>query len=53
MNARLAPRAVTQGASLMDAALEAGIADQSHMSRQFKRAYSRTPASWTAAAVAG
>ncbi|HXZ09538.1 MAG TPA: AraC family transcriptional regulator [Paraburkholderia sp.] len=46
-------RSVTQGASLMDAALEAGFADQSHMSRQFKRAYGLTPARWAAAAVAG
>ncbi|GAA3440753.1 AraC family transcriptional regulator [Planomonospora venezuelensis] len=34
------------------AALEAGFADQSHMTRMFKRAYGLTPAAW-AAALAG
>lgn len=38
-----------QGASLAAAAAEAGFADQSHMSRQFKRAYGLTPARWVAA----
>jgi AraC-like DNA-binding protein len=41
-------RAVKGGASLRDAALDAGFADQSHMSRQFKRAYGLTPAKWAA-----
>jgi len=31
------------------AALEAGFADQSHMSRHFKRAYGLTPAAWASA----
>ncbi|WP_429267326.1 AraC family transcriptional regulator [Paraburkholderia sp. EB58] len=42
-------RSVKSGVSLMDAALEAGFSDQSHMSRQFKRAYGLTPARWAAA----
>jgi AraC-like DNA-binding protein len=42
-------RAVKGGASLRDAALDAGFADQSHMSRQFKRAYGLTPAKWAEA----
>jgi AraC-like DNA-binding protein len=40
---------VISGSSLADAALAAGFADQSHMSRQFKRAYGLTPARWAAA----
>jgi AraC-like DNA-binding protein len=43
-------RLLTQGAGLAEAALDAGFADQSHMSRQFKRAYGLTPARWAAAA---
>jgi len=39
------------GGSLADAAIEAGFADQSHMSRQFKLAYGLTPARWAAALV--
>jgi AraC-like DNA-binding protein len=31
------------------ASLEAGFADQSHMSRRFKSAYGMTPAAWIAA----
>jgi AraC-like DNA-binding protein len=42
-------RLVQSGSSLANAALEAGFADQSHMSRQFKRAYGLTPARWKAA----
>jgi AraC-like DNA-binding protein len=42
-------RLVNSGESLAEAALAAGFADQSHMSRQFKRAYGLTPASWAAA----
>jgi methylphosphotriester-DNA--protein-cysteine methyltransferase len=34
-----------------EAAIEAGFADQSHMSRQFKLAYGFTPARWAAALV--
>ncbi|MEU8384189.1 AraC family transcriptional regulator [Streptosporangium sp. NPDC048865] len=32
-----------------EAALKAGFADQSHLTRMFKRAYGLTPAAWTAA----
>jgi AraC-like DNA-binding protein len=42
-------RLVTDGTSLSEAALQAGFADQSHMSRQFKLAYGLTPAKWAAA----
>jgi len=42
-------RSLGEGASLADAALAAGFADQSHMSRHFKRAYGLTPAAWVAA----
>ena len=42
-------RSMKSGAELADAALSAGFADQSHMSRQFKRAYGLTPARWQAA----
>jgi AraC-like DNA-binding protein len=35
--------------SLAAASVEAGFSDQSHMSRQFKRAYGLTPAAWVAA----
>jgi AraC-like DNA-binding protein len=31
------------------ASAEAGFADQSHMTRRFKRAYGLTPAAWAAA----
>ena len=34
------------GASLADAAASSGFADQSHMTRHFKRAYGVTPARW-------
>ena len=37
------------GQTLADAALAAGFADQSHMGRQFKRAYGLTPGRWLAA----
>lgn len=42
---------INQGLSLAEAALDAGFADQSHMSRLFKRAYGLTPARWAAALV--
>lgn len=42
---------IRAGATLAEAADEAGFADQSHMSRQFKRSYGLTPASWAAALV--
>lgn len=41
-------RLMKRGASLTDASLQAGFADQSHMSRMFKRAYGRTPGKWAA-----
>jgi AraC-like DNA-binding protein len=39
------------GGNLAQAAIEAGFADQSHMSRQFKLAYGLTPARWAAMLV--
>ena len=42
-------RLMKSGVSLAEAALDAGFAEQSHMSRQFKRAYGLTPAHWAAA----
>ncbi|HET8728681.1 MAG TPA: AraC family transcriptional regulator [Alphaproteobacteria bacterium] len=46
-----ARRMMNGGMPLCDAALEAGFADQSHMSRMFKRTYGLTPARWAAALV--
>jgi AraC-like DNA-binding protein len=40
---------INGGMPLRDAALEAGFADQSHMSRMFKRTYGLTPARWAQA----
>jgi len=40
---------IVSGTALADAAFAAGFADQSHMSRQFKRAYGMTPARWVEA----
>jgi AraC-like DNA-binding protein len=45
----LARDAIERGVPLVQAALDAGFADQSHMTRQFKRAYGMTPARWAAA----
>ena len=42
----LAQAAIASGQSLALAAAEAGFADQSHMTRQFKRTYGLTPARW-------
>lgn len=42
-------RMLAGGVPLCDAALGAGFADQSHMTRMFKRAYGLTPARWVAA----
>lgn len=39
---------IGQGTPLAEAALAAGFADQSHLSRLFKRAYGLTPARWAA-----
>jgi AraC-like DNA-binding protein len=44
----LARAAIEAGVSLAQAAAGTGFADQSHMTRQFKRAYGMTPASWAA-----
>ena len=46
-----ARRSIRCGLPLAEAALEAGFADQSHMSRMFKRTYGVTPARWAAALV--
>src|SRR5439155_5591328 len=43
----LARAAIESGRSLARAAAEAGFADQSHMTRQFKRTYGLTPGRWT------
>ncbi len=44
-----ARRMMRAGLPLAEAALDAGFADQSHMTRQFKNAYGLTPAAWMAA----
>ena len=44
----LARSAIERGVPLAEAAASAGFADQSHMTRQFKRAYGLTPARWVA-----
>lgn len=38
--------ALARGRSLAEAAAESGFADQSHMTRHFKRAYGMTPGHW-------
>jgi len=45
----LVRRLLRRGESLVEASLAAGFADQSHMSRRFKRAYGLTPGAWAAA----
>ena len=42
-------RSVLQGASLAEASADAGFADQSHVSRHFKRALGLTPGRWALA----
>lgn len=42
----LARSAIQAGSPLAQAAADAGFADQSHLTRQFKRAYGLTPARW-------
>jgi AraC-like DNA-binding protein len=44
----LARAAIERGVPLAQAAAQAGFADQSHMTRQFKRTYGLTPARWSA-----
>lgn len=44
---------IRSGAGLADAAMEAGFADQSHMTRQFRRAYGLPPGSWRDLLVQG
>jgi AraC-like DNA-binding protein len=44
-------RLLSDGTSLAAASVEAGFADQSHMSRRFKSAYGLTPAAWVGAIV--
>lgn len=39
------------GTTLAEASIEAGFADQSHMSRRFKSAYGLTPGDWVSAIV--
>src|SRR5258708_1512361 len=48
----LARAAVESGQSLARAAAEAGFADQSHMTRHFKRTYGLTPGRWMALTAA-
>lgn len=48
-----ARRLINAGVPLCDAALDAGFADQSHMSRMFKRTYGLTPARWAGAVDRG
>jgi AraC-like DNA-binding protein len=48
---QLARTAIENGLPLARAAAHAGFADQSHMTRQFKRTYGLTPARWTALAA--
>lgn len=48
----VARRAIAAGAPLAGAAAAAGFADQSHMTRQFKRAYGITPGRWAQATSA-
>jgi AraC-like DNA-binding protein len=44
-------RLMRSGTSLAEASVEAGFADQSHMSRRFKSAYGLTPAAWVSATM--
>jgi len=48
----LAQAAIESGQSLVQVAGEAGFADQSHMTRQFKRTYGLTPSQWRALTAA-
>jgi AraC-like DNA-binding protein len=44
----LARAAIESGVPLAQAAVQTGFADQSHLTRQFKRTYGMTPGRWTA-----
>ncbi len=44
---------IRRGAALADAALSCGFADQSHMTRHFKKAYGMSPGRWAAIRVPG
>ena len=44
----LVRRLLSGGAGPAEASIAAGFADQSHMSRHFKRAYGVTPSQWMA-----
>ncbi len=44
---------IRQGSALVDAAASCGFADQSHMTRHFKRAYGMSPGRWAALARQG
>jgi AraC-like DNA-binding protein len=45
----LARAAIEHGVPLAQAAIDAGFADQSHMTRQFRKAYGLTPGRWATA----
>ena len=49
----VARAAIESGVPLARAAAQAGFADQSHMTRQFKHAYGLTPARWANTVVRG
>jgi AraC-like DNA-binding protein len=49
----LARAAIERGVPLARAAAESGFADQSHLTRQFKRTYGLTPGHWTMLTAAG
>jgi AraC-like DNA-binding protein len=49
----LARAAIQAGVPLAQAAADAGFSDQSHMTRQFVRAFGMTPGRWARIAVRG
>jgi AraC-like DNA-binding protein len=44
-------RLIISGMPLAEVSLEAGFADQSHMTRQFKKAFGLAPGHWSRAMV--